>query len=127
MPVTSIEIKNMFHYRDPFIHPSIMFRKSVFAGLGLYNTSFRTNQDTELWSRALEKDIGTANIPEALLYFRIGNMVKKRSNIARIFTEAKARYSFNTLSLILNFKKITCLLFRFMPKNVREWAYLKLR
>lgn len=127
MPVSTLEMGKTFHYRDPFVHPTVMFRRSVFAKIGLYNTDFKANQDTELWARALKKGIGVANIPEPLFYFRIGSMISKRSDIPRILSEAKARYTYNTWSPVLNIMKIISLSFRFLPAGIRKWAYSKLR
>ena len=55
---------------SPFAHPAVMWRREVFERLQLtYDESYRTSQDFELWSRAVHK-VKTANIPEALIYYR---------------------------------------------------------
>ncbi len=127
MPLGREKIESLFHYRDPFVHPSVMFRRSVFERIGLYDPRFRTNQDTELWARALRLKVGVANLPEVLLYFRAEGVVKKRANPASLYRLAKARYRYNTWSLKYNVLKITSLLFRLLPSRLQEWGYRNLR
>ncbi len=127
MPSDQAGIRKMFHYRDPFVHPSVMFRRSVFARTGLYDPRFRTNQDTELWARALKCGVGVANLPEPLLYFRTVGMVRKRADLGAVLRLVRARYRFNTWSPPLNCLKIAALLFRFLPHGVQLWGYRKLR
>lgn len=127
MPPDEAGIRKLFHYRDPFIHPSVMFRRPVFARTGLYDPRFRTNQDTELWARALKAGVGVANLSEPLLYFRAAGMVRKRADLKGVVRLARARYRFNTWSPPLNFLKIASLLFRFLPHGVQQWGYRRLR
>jgi len=127
MPLERTDIESFFHYRDPFVHPSVMFRREVFAKIGLYDIRFRTNQDTELWARALKFKAGVANLPEALLYFRAEGIVKKRANLNSVARLVKARYRYNTWSLKYNFLKAVSLLFRLLPPRLQEWGYRNLR
>ena len=59
--------------RNPFIHPSVAFRKEFFDIVGYYNESFRKSQDYELWSRAIVKNVRMNNIHEPLIWFRVSN------------------------------------------------------
>ncbi|HHX87774.1 MAG TPA: glycosyltransferase [Firmicutes bacterium] len=127
MPLDRAGIESFFHYRDPFVHPSVMFRREVFARIGLYDARFRTNQDTELWARALKFKVGVANLPEALLYFRAEGVVRKRANLDSVVRLVKARYRYNTWSLKYNFLKVISLLFRLLPSRMQEWGYRNLR
>ena len=58
-------------FDSPFIHSSVMFRKSVISALGGYNESFTTSQDFELWSRVAAAGHEMRNLPDALLDFRV--------------------------------------------------------
>jgi len=69
-PVTDSEIKKEILFHNPFIHPSVMIRKSVFDKVGLYDIDFRYAQDYELWTRIATKFI-TTNIPAVLLKYRL--------------------------------------------------------
>jgi len=64
-------------FDNPFVHSSIMLRRSVFETVGLYSTD-KTRQppeDYELWSR-VARHFAVANIPEVLLVYRevVGSM-----------------------------------------------------
>ena len=81
----------------PFVHSSVMFRRSVLAEVGLYNEALIYAQDHELWSRiAAVKPV--ANLAEPLVRFRVhpasmtethGDIVERESrmrvlNMARV-------------------------------------------
>ena len=55
--------------RNPFIHPTVMYKKSVILGLGGYST-LRRGQDIELFTRLLHAGHRAANIAQPLLKFR---------------------------------------------------------
>jgi glycosyltransferase involved in cell wall biosynthesis len=128
LPTEQTDIEAMFHYRNPFVHPAVVFRRSVFAKIGLYNINF-VDEDLELWSRALQKKVKVANLPEVLLYYRFSGSIQRRAErvFYHVFYHAKARYQFNTWSPKLNMLKLMSLLLKFLPYEVREWAYKNLR
>lgn len=127
VPLEEKQIRRFFHYRSPFIHPTVVFRKDVFARLGLYNSQFKSSQDIELWARALRMNIGVANYPGPILYYRASNIENKRSDIQSVLRIAKARFSFNTFSPYLNLLKIGSIIFRLMPTGLKKWGYKKFR
>lgn len=121
------DIKRAFHYKAPMFHVSVIFKKDVFALSGLYNSKYRRTQDLELWSRMLKKDITLKNIDDSLVYVRAQDFAKSRSNFKSIFRQAKIRYKYNTWSPWLNILKISSILFRFLPRRLREFVYRKRR
>ncbi|MHC5914064.1 MAG: glycosyltransferase [Nostoc sp.] len=125
MPVCNQEIHALFHYQNPLIHPSVMFRSSVFAKIGLYNIEFRSECDLELWARALKLRVGISNLSEPLLYYRNTGVISRRS--AALGQQIKARYQYNTLSLKLNILKVMSLLFRILPYKMQVWGYKKFK
>ena len=125
VPTNLTEMKAMFHYRNPFIHPTVMFRRSVFAKVGLYNVNFRLEEDLELWSRVFNTEVKVANLPEALLYYRFTGSIQRRAAAVRY--QVKARYQFNTWSIKLNVLKFLSLLLKIMPYGLQKWAYKNLR
>jgi len=125
MPVRNKEIHELFHYQNPLIHPSVMFRRSVFANIGLYNIEFRSECDLELWARALKMRVGISNLSEPLLYYRNTGVIARRS--AALGQQIKARYRYNTLSVKLNILKVMSLVFRILPHKMQVWGYKKLK
>ena len=43
-------------YKNPFIHGTMVIKKSVIEEVGLYNESFYYSQDGELWLRLLDNN-----------------------------------------------------------------------
>ncbi len=127
VPLDKKEIKKAFHYKAPMYHVTVLFKKEVFAEVGLYNSKYRRTQDLELWSRVLKKDINIMNIEKSLVFVRAEHFVESRSSFRSILRQAKIRYKYNTWSPKLNILKISSILFRFLPKKIRVWAYNKLR
>jgi len=121
MPVANKEIHELFHYQNPLIHPSVMFRRNVFAKIGLYDIKFPSECDLELWARALKLEIGISNLSEPLLYYRNTGVIARRT--AALGQQIKARYRYNTLSPKLNLLKVMSLLFRILPYNLQVWGY----
>ena len=125
MPVRNQEIHELFHYQNPLIHPSVMFRLSVFAKTGLYNIEFRSECDLELWARALKLRVGISNLSEPLLYYRNTGVIARRS--AALGQQIKARYRYNTFSLKLNILKVMSLVFRVLPHQIQVWGYKNIK
>lgn len=69
VPYTNADIYKFAKYRDPFNHPSVIFKKSTVEAVGGYG-DYRKNQDTELWIRLLLHDAKCMNIKEHSLKFR---------------------------------------------------------
>tara|TARA_Y100000588_G_C14205096_1_gene904309 strand:- start:541 stop:1356 length:816 start_codon:yes stop_codon:yes gene_type:complete len=126
-PNDKVKINEYFHYMNPLIHSTVIFRIDVFNEIGLYNPMFFTDQDLELWGRALKKRIIISNIQSPLLYLRIEGRQGRRSQLSAIKRQIIARYSYNTFSLKLNFLKFSAIIFRFLPSFVRGWGYKNLR
>lgn len=58
-------------FNNPFVHSSVMLRKSVLEETGGYSIDPERQppEDYELWSRII-RSAGVANLPEVLLYYR---------------------------------------------------------
>ncbi|MFA6136378.1 MAG: glycosyltransferase [Candidatus Paceibacterota bacterium] len=68
-PINNEEIKRRIIFHNPFIHPSVMFKKEIMETVGLYNPKLKHVEDYELWTRIVSK-FKTANIPQFLLKYR---------------------------------------------------------
>ncbi|WP_179293907.1 glycosyltransferase [Candidatus Methanoperedens nitratireducens] len=95
MPISYEEIKRNFLIRNPFIHPTLMFRRAFFEKVGPYNPVYRYMEDYELWCRMLYKGVYAENLPEFLYMFRVDkNFYKRRSGFKKAILNAKIKYSF---------------------------------
>ena len=80
VPIDNYAIYKYCKKRDPFNHPTVMFRKSKVEAVGGYG-DFRKNQDTDLWIKLLSNGAVCKNLPEYLLKFRFDKgTYKKRKN-----------------------------------------------
>ena len=126
-PLESDEIERYVHYRNPLVHPSVMFKISVFDKIGYYNEKMYTDQDLELWGRALKNKINISNINKPLLYLRTEGRLIRRSQFSAIKRQIKIRYSYNTCSFKLNVLKLAAIILRILPNSISDWCYRNLR
>ena len=70
-PTESSHLKYDLLFDNPFVHSSVMLRKSACETVGLYSTdkARQPPEDYELWSR-VARQFEVANIPEVLLVYR---------------------------------------------------------
>jgi glycosyltransferase involved in cell wall biosynthesis len=69
---------------NPFAHPTVMLRRSVLAEhVLLYDESFRTAQDYELWTRLLAHTQGE-NLAEPLLRYRLRDGISRLSKAEQL-------------------------------------------
>lgn len=92
MPETSEEIRSFAGKRNPFNHPSMMYRKSAVLAAGGYQDC-PMFEDYYLWARMLKAGFQGYNLQESLLYMRAGaDMYQRRGG----FTYAKLSFQFRT-------------------------------
>lgn len=127
VPTTHDEIIKYIKTRDPFNHPTVMYRKSKVLAVGGYS-DLRKNQDTDLWIKMIEYGCKCKNIPESLLLFRFDEKTYKRRKswmntkiLIGIRYKAYKR-GFNTLS---EFLKVTIvqLIIYLMPVCMQKFIY----
>lgn len=92
------KVKTFTLLHNPFIHPSVMFKKYVFKKVGGYRKFFKHIEDYELWTRIVFK-YKTGNISESLLKYRIHEeQITKKNNLEMrakgIFVRVLAFYRF---------------------------------
>jgi len=84
-PRNPVMLAQALHERAWLLHPSVMFRASVFDELGLYSNTYEAAEDYELFLRiARRHEIGV--IPEPLLIYvlRSGSISARKSRIQMI-------------------------------------------
>jgi len=80
VPLTNEEIYKYAKKRDPFNHPTVMFRKSFVEEVGCYS-DYRKNQDTDLWIKMLTNGAVCKNLNDPVFRFRFdeGTYKKRKS------------------------------------------------
>lgn len=131
VPADMKSIMNFSKRRNPFNHSTVMMDKDRIISVGNYS-EMRTNQDVELWVRALNNGLIGANLSESLVYFRFDNdTYQRRKDIKNVRLMVQVWRDF--------YKKNYCTIFDYMsvavtqyvvalaPKNLIKWAYDHLR
>ena len=80
VPTTNEEIYRFAKKRDPFTHPTVMFKKSKVQAVGGYS-NYRKNQDTDLWIKMLSNGAVCKNLETFDFRFRFdeGTYKKRKS------------------------------------------------
>ncbi len=80
VPLSNEAIYKYAKTRDPFNHPTVMYKKSKVLKVGGYG-DYRKNQDTDLWIKMLNDGCKCINTKEYLLNFRFdeGTYKKRKS------------------------------------------------
>lgn len=130
VPITNEEIYKFAKQRDPFNHPTVMYRKSKVIECGGYS-DLRKNQDTDLWIRMLNNHCKTKNIKESLVLFRFDESTyKRRKNWLNTKLLIKIRYQAYKIgfSSLWDLIKITILQIGIfvMPTGFQKFIYQKL-
>lgn len=107
VPTDHEDILKFSKRRNPFNHPSIMYKKSAVMKQGGYG-NFRRNQDLDLFVRMLNSGCTAANIDQSLVLFRADkdnlrrrkSWEKCRSYIGMIYSFWRKGYS-SLLDLII--------------------------
>lgn len=127
VPTTHEEIYKYAKQRDPFNHPTVMYRKSKVCGCGGYK-NLKKNQDTDLWIRMLIDGCKAKNISKSLLLFRFEEDTYKRRkdwlNTKLLIAIRYNSYKIGFASFI-DFLKVACvqLMIFIMPINFQKWIY----
>lgn len=93
VPVTNEEIYRFGKKRDPFNHPTVMYRKSSVEKAGGYS-DYKKNQDTDLWIRMLSNGANCMNLEDKVFYFRFDeDTYQKRKAWINTKTLIKIRFN----------------------------------
>jgi GT2 family glycosyltransferase len=92
-PVSWKEIKKYSLLHNPFIHPTVMFKKELILTVGGYR-NFKHAEDYELWTRIIYK-YPCANIAEPLLKYRIhSKQITEKRKVTSLFVRFFALFRF---------------------------------
>ena len=104
-----------------------MFRVDVFKAIGYYNENLNSDQDLELWGRAIQSEIKIGNIQKPLLYHNIKGIHNRRTKLSAIKNQIIARRIVKAETFKLKILKFLAICFRFMPIFFIKYGYKKLR
>ena len=127
VPETNDEIVKYGKRRNPFNHPSVMFKKKEIEKVGGYK-SFYLFEDYYLWARLILNNCKLKNIQESLLLFRANDeMFKRRGGWKYALTEIKFQRRLNSIGYINFVEMMTNITLRtttrMIPNKLRSAIY----
>ena len=82
-PLGADQIKRYARMHDPFNHPTVVFRRSAVLAAGGYG-DLPLMEDYSLFARMLQAGARPVNVPEPLVYYRVGSSAFKRRGGMRL-------------------------------------------
>lgn len=130
VPLSNEEIAVYLKKRNPFNHMTVMFKKSVIKDCGSYEDCY-LNEDYYLWAKVISNNYYTMNIPDVLVFMRVGNgMYDRRGGIKYIKGDFIMQRNLMTLNCINFFEFIINIfvrsLVRILPTFARKKIYIEI-
>lgn len=126
-PINHKEIRRMILSNNPFVHPSVMLRRSIFEKIGGYDENLTYSQDYDLFLRIIREYKG-ANLPKFLLKLRwLPNYAKQKQQhwtALKLRLKAIKCYGYSKLELI---KIIKPLILYLIPRRLKKVYWQKKR
>ena len=94
LPSGHDEIVRFARRRNPFNHPTVMFRKSLVEKAGGYSGDFPLAEDYYLWVRMISAGARCANVSDVLVYMRVGDGLYKRRSGRKYYKDMKKFYRY---------------------------------
>lgn len=129
MPVEHTSIINSL-WSNPFIHPTVMFKREKLLGIGGYGENLRRRQDYELWFRCAENGFRFANIPQALILYRFDADSHKKQTVPLAWEQAMIGFKGASTLKMAFWKRIACFvpfIRSLLPRKLQHRLYLVLK
>jgi glycosyltransferase involved in cell wall biosynthesis len=129
-PTDPEEIRRVIRFRDPFNHPTVVYRKSAVLAAGGY-TDMALLEDYLLFTRMVEGGAVPANLPDPLVYYRVGEGAYARRGGRQLFrSELALQRRFRELGITSRWEYARNVTirggYRLVPQGVRKVAYRRL-
>ncbi|MBR1581763.1 MAG: glycosyltransferase [Bacilli bacterium] len=129
MPETNEEIYKYAKKRNPFIHPSMMFKKSLILKAGNFR-SVHLCEDYDMWFRCFLENAKCYNIQENLVFMRVSKDFYKRRGGLKYYKSVKSCLkNMKKAKFITTGEYLKTIIPRFIvylaPNFIREMFYKK--
>jgi GT2 family glycosyltransferase len=129
-PTDPDEIRRVIRFRDPFNHPTVVYRRSAVLAAGGY-TDMALLEDYLLFTRMVEAGAAPANLAEPLVYYRVGaGAYARRGGTALLRSELRLQRRFRELGITSRAEYLRNVAvrggYRLVPEGVRKVAYRRL-
>lgn len=128
LPVTYQEIVRYSKIRNPFRHPTILFRREVALKAGNYSDEYPYFEDWDLFYRMLQNGAMAQNVDQELVRMRISpDFYLRRGGVqyAKYIWKFKSTlFKCNYINLVeLCISAFPHMLISVMPNNIRSYVY----
>jgi len=126
-PVGSAQIRKYARMHDPFNHPTVMYRRSAVQAAGGYG-DFPLMEDYALFARMLSNGARPVNVPEPLVWYRVGaTSFKRRGGTGLLRSELRLQREFRRSGFISTAEYVRNVLirggYRLIPWWLRRAVY----
>jgi glycosyltransferase involved in cell wall biosynthesis len=120
-PIGSEHILRYARMHDPFNHPTVMYRRSAVQAAGGYG-DFPLMEDYALFARMLSKGARPVNVPEPLVWYRVGaTSFKRRGGTGLLRSELRLQREFRRSGFISTAEYVRNVLIRGGYRLVPWW------
>ncbi|WP_412499502.1 glycosyltransferase [Vibrio furnissii] len=128
LPTNHEELYNFSITRCPFIHPTVMFRSSVFENGTKYPTDTHYSEDMGLWLYLLKNNYIFANLDDVLLdYYLDERTISRRKGFSKFKSEFLLRLKYMIELKRVSIYNVTMIFARFVfhlaPKFIIKLLY----
>ncbi|HLK95818.1 MAG TPA: glycosyltransferase [Nocardioidaceae bacterium] len=129
-PTDPVWIRSAVHFRDPFNHPTVVYRRQAVQRAGGYQ-DLPLMEDYLLFAKMLASGAEPANVAEPLVYYRVGSgAYARRGGLALLRSEIALQRSFRAQGITTRREYVRNLVvrggYRLVPTRIRQLAYRRL-
>ncbi len=129
-PTDPAEIRRVIGFRDPFNHPTVVYRRSAVLAAGGYS-DMALMEDYLLFTRMVAGGAEPANLAEPLVHYRVGDgAYARRGGITLLRSELALQRRFRSLGITTRRQYLRNVVvrggYRLVPEGVRKVAYRSL-
>jgi GT2 family glycosyltransferase len=129
-PTDPDEIRRVIRFRDPFNHPTVVYRKSAVLAVGGY-TDMALMEDYLLFTRMVDGGARPANLADPLVRYRVGDGAYARRGGRRLLrAELALQRRLRRLGITSNAQYLRNVVvrggYRLVPVTLRRTAYRRL-
>ena len=129
-PTDPDEIRRVIRFRDPFNHPTVVYRRRAVLAAGGYS-DMALMEDYLLFTRMVAAGAVPANLAEPLVHYRVGaGAYARRGGLALLRSELALQSRFRRLGLTSRRQYLRNVAvrggYRLVPEGVRKVAYRRL-
>lgn len=130
LPLTAREIAAVARFRDPFNHPSVVYRRSAVMAAGGYR-HVDLMEDYWLFARMIANGARVANLPESLVLYRVGaGAYARRGGLRLLRSEIALQREFRRSGFTSSTQMLRNVLvrggYRLVPEGLRKLAYRRM-